>query len=100
MIRMMSSAGQALELPEAANWDTRRPVAPRPFSLPPHASRPSARRQVALRLDAGQPSLPQPWKLHETIAIPTRGLLLGTLLSGCLWAVLIAGGRALWLYLR
>ncbi len=85
MIRMMSTAGQALALPEAANWNTRRPA---------------ARRLVALRLDARQASLQQPWKIHDTIAIPTRGILMGTLLSSFLWAVLIVGGRALWLYLR
>ena len=85
MIRMMSTAGQAVALPEAANWNT---------------SRSAVRRLVALRLDARQTSLQQPWKIHDTIAIPTRGILMGTLLSSCLWAVLIVGGRALWLYLR
>jgi hypothetical protein len=81
MMRMMSTAGQAMALPEAANWNARRPNAARPV-----APRPA--------------SLQQPWKIHETITIPTRGILMGTLLSSCLWAVLIAGGRALWLYLR
>ena len=65
------------------------------------ARRPVALRPVALRLDArGQASLQQPWKIHDTIAIPTRGILMGTLLSSCLWAALIVAGRALWLYLR
>ncbi len=91
MIRMMSTAGQAVALPEAANWNTRGPAARRPVAL----------RPVALRLDArGQASLQQPWKIHDTIAIPTRGILMGTLLSSCLWAALIVAGRALWLYLR
>jgi len=88
---MMSTAGQAVALPEAANWNTSRSGARRLVAL----------RPVALRLDArGQPSLQQPWKIHDTIAIPTRGILMGTLLSSCLWAALIVGGRALWLYLR
>ena len=85
MIRMMSTAGHAVALPEAANWNARRPA---------------ARRLVAFRLDAHQASLQQPCKIHDTIAIPTRGILMGTLLSSCLWAALIVGGRALWLYLR
>jgi hypothetical protein len=87
---MMSTAGQAVALPEAANWNTSRPAARRPVAL----------RPVALRLDARQASLQQPWRIHDTIAIPTRGILMGTLLSSCLWAALIVGGRALWLYLR
>ena len=86
----MSTAGQAVALPEAANWNTSRPAARRPVAL----------RPVALRLDARQASLQQPWRIHDTIAIPTRGILMGTLLSSCLWAALIVGGRALWLYLR
>jgi hypothetical protein len=92
---MMSTAGQAVALPEAANWNTSRPAARRPVAL-----RPVALRPVALRLDARQASLKQPWKIHDTIAIPTRGILMGTLLSSFLWAALIVGGRALWLYLR
>lgn len=81
MIRMMSSAGQAMALPEAANWNTRRP----------DFRRPDYRRE---------PSLQQRLKVHDTITIPTRGIIMGTLLSSCLWAALIAGGHALWLYLR
>lgn len=81
MIRMMSTAGQAMALPEAATWDTRHL----------HVSSPGYRTQASLGLRL---------KVHDTIAIPTRGILVGTFLSSCLWAVLIAGGRALWFYLR
>ncbi len=81
MIRMMSTAGQAMALPDAAHWDARRL----------HTRRPDFRRE---------PSLKQRLKVHDTITIPTRGILLGTLLSSCLWAALIAGGHAIWLYLR
>jgi hypothetical protein len=76
MIRMMSTAGQAMALPEAANWNARRPNYRRDASLPPRL------------------------KVHDTITIPTRGILMGTLLSSCLWAGLIICGHALWLYLR
>ncbi len=86
MIRMMSTAGQAMALPEAANWDTRHLRTPRP-----DFRRPDYRHE---------PSLQQRLKVHDTITIPTRGILMGTLLSSCLWAALIAGGHALWLFLR
>jgi len=73
---MMSTAGQAMAMPEAANWNARR---------------------LEYRREA---SLGRRLKVHDTITIPTRGILMGTLLSSCLWAGLIVCGHALWLYLR
>jgi hypothetical protein len=71
MIRMMSSAGHAMALPQSANWNS-----------------------------SHEASLGQHYKVHETLSIPPRGIFWGTLMSSCLWAVLIVVGRALWLYLR
>jgi hypothetical protein len=71
MIRMMSTASSAVALPETARWNTSR-----------------------------ESSLDHQLKVHDTLSIPTRGIFWGTLMSSCLWAVLIVGGRALWLYLR
>ncbi len=81
MIRMMSSVGQAMALPEAPNWNARRP----------DFRRPDYRREASLGVRL---------KVHDTITIPTRGILMGTLLSSCLWAGLIVCGHALWLYIR
>ena len=45
-------------------------------------------------------SLEHQLKIHDTLTIPSRGIFWGTLMSSCLWAVLIIVGRALWLHLR
>jgi hypothetical protein len=37
---------------------------------------------------------------HESLTIPNRGIVFGSLLSGVLWAVLILVVREVWLYLR
>jgi hypothetical protein len=71
MIRMMSTASPAIALPQSAQWNT-----------------------------PCESSLGQQFKVHDTLAIPSRGIFWGTLMSSCLWAVLIVAGRALWLYLR
>jgi hypothetical protein len=47
-----------------------------------------------------EPSLDRRLKVHDTLTIPSRGIFWGSLISSCLWAVLIVGGRALWLFLR
>jgi hypothetical protein len=71
MIRMMSTASQAMAMPQSATWNTPR-----------------------------ESSLEQRLTVHDTLTIPSRGIFWGTLMSSCLWAVLIVVGRALWLYLR
>ena len=88
MIRLMSTAGQAMALPEAGTWESLR------GTEGSHAS--DARHHFS----HGELWPEKRRKVHDTITIPTRGILLGSVLSSCLWAVLIAGGRALWLYLR
>ena len=37
---------------------------------------------------------------HESLTIPNRGILFGSLLSGVIWAVLILVVREVWLYLH
>jgi hypothetical protein len=37
---------------------------------------------------------------HESLTIPNRGIVFGSLLSGVLWAVLILVVHEVWLYLR
>ena len=37
---------------------------------------------------------------HESLTIPNRGIVFGSLLSGVLWAVLILVIHEVWLYLR
>ena len=37
---------------------------------------------------------------HESLTIPNRGIVFGSLLSGVLWAVLILVVREVWLYLH
>ena len=37
---------------------------------------------------------------HESLTIPNRGIIFGSLLSGVIWAVLILVVREVWLYLH
>jgi hypothetical protein len=45
-------------------------------------------------------SFPEHCSDHESLTIPNRGILFGSLLSGVLWAVLILVAREVWLYLH
>jgi hypothetical protein len=37
---------------------------------------------------------------HESLTIPNRGIVLGSLLSGVLWAVLILAAHEVWMFLH
>jgi hypothetical protein len=71
MIQMMSTASPAIGLPQSANWNTPREAA-----------------------------LDHQLKVQDTLTIPSRGIFWGTLMSSCLWAVLILAAREVWLFLH
>jgi hypothetical protein len=45
-------------------------------------------------------SFPHQCELNDRLSIPSRGIVLGTVLSTFLWAALILAAHAVWLLLR